>query len=76
MWAKGSPYTVTYSHGYPAADVPAIFKVVAFQLAQRSPSVGLRQESIADYSATYATNVEDGLLAALDRRVVKKVPTP
>lgn len=78
-WPRGTQYTVTYSHGY--AEVPAILKVVAFQLARASSTStpGVKQESIAGYSVTYAdaaTGTDDGLLSALDRRVVKRVPVP
>lgn len=75
-WPRGDNYIVTYSHGYAPANIPAILKVVAFQLARRAGTSDVRQESIADYSVTYASNGTDSLLSALDRRVVKRVALP
>lgn len=78
-WARGYQYDIVYDHGYATEDIPSILKVVAFQLtyAGSVSSSGIRQESIADYSVTYATESgTDSILAALDRRIAKRVPTP
>jgi len=89
-WLKPSAYTVTYTHGYAPANVPSILKVAAFRLAglggpSFQASGGVAQEAIAGYSVTYdnlstvaaARKSEyDAILAMLDQRVVKKVPTP
>jgi hypothetical protein len=73
-WPRYSSYTVTYSHGYAPADVPAILKVAAFKLAMVEAGMGIRQESVAGYSVTYES--PDAILSMLDRRIVKRVPTP
>jgi methyl coenzyme M reductase alpha subunit len=74
-WCAGRPYVVTYTHGYAAADVPALLKVVAFKLARiEGLAGGVRQESAGPFSVTYET--PDQVLTVLDRQVVKRVPVP
>ena len=73
-WPRWASYTVTYTHGYAPADVPAILKVAAFKLAMVEAGQGIRQESVAGYSVTYES--PDAILSMLDRRIVKRVPTP
>lgn len=84
-WPRAYKYEIVYSHGYAAGEVPAIYRLVAMELAN-STSVGssgdITQEAIQDYSVTYssdsdtAASGDDDILGALDRRIVKRVPMP
>lgn len=73
-WSRGLQYVVTYTHGY--ATVPGIIKTTALRLARSAVGRpdGVRQESVAGYSATYLT--DDDILSVLQRRRVKRIPVP
>lgn len=72
-WMRGDLYVVTYTHGY--ATVPNIYKRVAAVLARGASSVspGVRQESTGPFSVTYDDVDERSVLAALDRKVVRRM---
>jgi hypothetical protein len=83
-WRPDVRYTVTYTHGWPVAEIPADIRMVTFRLARalyRLSEGEIRSESIGSYSVTYlqsssGQSAADVVLSALDRRVVKQVPVP
>ena len=82
IWSRGVNYTVTYTHGYALADVPAWLRRAAFQLAQNVSSGGNVSSTTTTVGPFTSSETFEGgaasevVLASLDRRIVKRIPVP
>lgn len=60
-WTVGRDnVAVTYTHGYPAADIPSEFRLVTLKVAARALEnpYGLTQESLGNLSRSWAAGME------------------
>jgi hypothetical protein len=88
-WRHNHLYSVTYSHGWAAEDVPSDIKITTYRMTgfyvQMAAGPTVSTESIGGYSVGYATPGEAmrtgamyqrSPLLALEKRIIKRVPTP
>jgi hypothetical protein len=88
-WRHNHLYSVTYSHGWAAEEVPSDIKITTYRMAGFYAREALGQavstESIGGYSVGYTTPGEAmrtgamyqrSPLLALEKRIIKRVPTP
>lgn len=77
-WLQGATYTVTYSHGYTAATIPAILKVAAFRLAKlgsASSGGAVSSETVGPFSVSYSSSETQGsVLSDIAPFIVKRIP--